>query len=109
MGTISCSYDLFDDKNLHITISDDGAGIDLDKITQKLQKQNIDTQNYTPEQLYRVIFEDSFSTKEDLSDLSGRGVGMSAVKYELEQLKGSVNITSKKDVGTTFEFVIPYK
>jgi two-component system chemotaxis sensor kinase CheA len=109
IGTISCSYDLFDDKNLHITISDDGAGIDIDKIKQKLQKQNIDTQNYSVEQLYSFIFKDSFSTKEDVSDLSGRGVGMSAVKYELDQLNGKVNITSQKDIGTTLEFVIPYK
>ena len=54
-----------------------------------------------------IFFNDNISTKEQVSDISGRGVGMAAVKGELERLNGKVKITSQKNIGTTFEFMIP--
>lgn len=106
LGTISCNFEVMEDK-LHIIIADDGAGIDKEKIKQKLQEKGIDTSNLTDNQIYNHIFDDSLSTKDSVSDISGRGVGMSAVKHECEQLGGEINITSSKDIGTTFEFIVP--
>jgi len=105
-GTISCSYDIIN-SNLQIIISDDGAGIDKDKIKSKLEKKGIETKDLTDSEIYNYIFDDNFTTKEKVSDISGRGVGMGAVKAHLEELDGKVNITSTKDIGTTFEFIVP--
>ncbi len=105
-GSISCSFDI-KDRHLYITVSDDGAGIDLEKIKNKLILKGLDPEQYKKEELYLFLFEDSFSTKEELSDISGRGIGMGAVKEELDKLNGIINITSQIDVGTTFEFIIP--
>ncbi len=106
VGTISCSYEIKDD-NLHIIISDDGAGIDIDKIKEILKSNGIDTSNLSTQDIYKYIFKDSFTTKDEVSQTSGRGVGMSAVKNELDKLNGEVKITSKKYVGTTIEFTVP--
>ena len=54
-----------------------------------------------------MIFNDQFSTKNEVSQISGRGVGMAAVKAEIEKLGGDIIINSQKDKGTTFEFVVP--
>mgnify|MGYP003422299103 FL=1 len=58
-------------------------------------------------EIFKIIFSDKFSTKEEITLTSGRGVGLNVVKNELEKLNGLINITSKKDIGTTFEFIIP--
>lgn len=107
MGTIFCSFKAENDK-LSITISDDGSGIDVDKIKEKLTNKGINTSNLSNEEVYEYIFDDNFSTRDIISDISGRGVGMSAVKGEIEKLEGEIKINSQKDVGTTFEFVVPF-
>jgi two-component system chemotaxis sensor kinase CheA len=59
------------------------------------------------EEIYNYIFKDNFSTKDKVTQTSGRGVGMSAVKTELYKLNGTVKIQSEINVGTTFVFNIP--
>ena len=105
-GSISCSFEV-KDENLHIVISDDGAGINIDTLKEKLDKKGIETQSLTKNEIYNFIFTDNFSTKDEVSNVSGRGVGMSVVKQECEKLGGKILITSQQNVGTTFEFVIP--
>ena len=105
-GTISCSFEM-EDEQLHIVISDDGAGIDIEKLREKLHTQGIETKELTKNEIYNYIFNDNFSTKDEVSSISGRGVGMSVVKYECEKLDGRIEITSEKNIGTTFEFVLP--
>jgi len=105
-GTISCNFEIKEDK-LIIVISDDGAGIDIEKMKEKLKNRGIETQNIDNSEIYNFIFDDNLSTKDEVSSTSGRGVGMSVVKEECEKLNGKVYITSQKNVGTTFEFVIP--
>lgn len=109
-GTISCSFEREDDA-LEIVISDDGAGLDKDKIIQKALKEQIITTHeatrMSDEEMYALIFNDRFSTREEISDISGRGVGMSAVKAELDKLGGRVKINTQKNSGTTFIFTIP--
>ncbi|MFA6137553.1 MAG: ABC transporter substrate-binding protein [Sulfurimonas sp.] len=105
-GTLLCKFEQVGN-TLKIIISDDGMGIDIEKIKEKLESQNRDTTKLTHEEFYNFIFENEFSTKESVTDISGRGVGMSAVKVELDKLGGEVEIKSKKDVGTSFVFVLP--
>jgi two-component system chemotaxis sensor kinase CheA len=106
IGTISCSFEQKND-TLHIIIADDGAGINTQKIKNKLNEKGIETDNLTDNEIFDHIFDDSLSTKDVVCDISGRGVGMSAVKNECKKIGGEINITSSKDHGTTFEFVVP--
>ncbi len=104
IGTISCSFNNDNDK-LQIIISDDGAGIDIKKIKEKISSE-VDTSILTNEEVYDYIFKDNLSTKDIVTDTSGRGIGMSAVKAELDKLNGTVKIQSELNVGTTFVFEI---
>ncbi|WP_320036055.1 ATP-binding protein [Halarcobacter sp.] len=106
IGTISCTISE-DENSLHIIIADDGKGIDIDKVKSKAETLGIDISNMSKDEILELIFEDKFSTAEKISTVSGRGVGMSVVKDELLKLNGTINITTQKEVGTTFEFIIP--
>jgi len=110
-GNISCDVYLKDNSIL-ITISDDGQGIDLDRIKKKAvelgfyDKTTIDLM--ADKDIISLILKDSFSTKEKTDQLSGRGVGLAAVMEELTRLGGSLDIKTQKDNGTVFVFTIPY-
>jgi two-component system chemotaxis sensor kinase CheA len=104
VGTISCTFNNSNDK-LQIIISDDGAGIDIEKIKAQISDK-IDTENLKDEEIFMYIFKDNFSTKNEVTETSGRGFGMSAVKLELEKLNGIVKIQSELNIGTTFVFEI---
>jgi len=94
-----------------ITVRDDGAGIDADKLRQKaLQKGLVDAvtaAEMSPEECLDLIFLPGFSTKEQISDLSGRGVGMDVVRSRIRELNGTVAIDSKVGQGTTFRIRVP--
>ncbi|MCX6076954.1 MAG: ATP-binding protein [Campylobacterales bacterium] len=104
-GTLLCRFEQ-EGTMLKIIISDDGRGIDVEKIKEKLESQNINTTNLTHKEFYNFIFENEFTTKESVTDISGRGVGMSVVKAELDKLGGEVEIKSEKNIGTTFVFML---
>jgi two-component system chemotaxis sensor kinase CheA len=106
IGTISCSIKE-DENNLHFIIADDGAGIDIEKIKEKATQLEIDTDSLSDNEIEALIFNDRFSTKGEVSQTSGRGVGMAVVKYEIEKINGVININSQLNIGTTFEFIIP--
>ena len=92
---------------LVLEISDDGGGINVEKIKAKLASLNYQHNFTTDEELINVIFEPFFSTKDEVSALSGRGVGMSSVKEAAEKLGGKVEIKTEFNVGTTFIFKLP--
>jgi len=102
IGTIACSFNNDNDK-LQIIISDDGAGINIEKIKDKI-KSEIDISNLSDKEVFNYIFKDNLTTKDEVTDTSGRGVGMSVVKSELDKLNGIVKIKSELNVGTTFVF-----
>jgi len=104
IGTISCTFNN-DNNKLQIIISDDGAGINVDKIKAQISDKT-DITTLKDEEVYMYIFKDSLSTKDEVTQTSGRGVGMSAVKSELEKLNGTVKIQSELNIGTTFVFDI---
>lgn len=105
-GRITCSFEE-DDEFLYIYIADDGAGINIEKIKTKLIDKEIDISNLSKQDLYKYIFENSFSTSDEISEISGRGYGMSAVKMELERLNGEYIIDSELTKGTKFTFKLP--
>ncbi len=108
IGKITSNFKI--QKNqLVITISDDGAGISTKKIKQKLSTKGINTNSLSNKEIYGYIFKNNFSTADEVSEISGRGYGMSAVKVELEKLNGTYEIKSELNVGTTFTFNIPIK
>ncbi len=92
-----------------IEIKDDGRGLPKDKILQKAIKNGLVSQenNLTDKEIYNLIFEAGLSTAEEVSDISGRGVGMDVVKRNIESLRGTVEINSKEGEGSTFTIRLP--
>ncbi|MEA1919086.1 MAG: response regulator [Campylobacterota bacterium] len=112
MGTIRCEFTQIDE-TLKIMISDDGAGIDIEKLSLNAQNKKIKTQDeldrMSEEEKLFLIFADNLSTKENLSQTSGRGVGMSALKSEIERLSGTIEIQNTPAKGVNFIFSITLK
>lgn len=92
-----------------IEISDDGRGLDTNRILQKAQERGLvepDTQ-LAERDIFNLIFAPGFSTAEKVSDLSGRGVGLDVVRQNIEQLRGTVDIQSTPGKGSTFRIQLP--
>lgn len=92
-----------------IRIRDDGAGIDKETIRQKAVERNLleEGAEISDQELYSFIFTPGFSTAQVISNVSGRGVGMDVVRNNIESLRGSIDIASKKGEGTTVTLKIP--
>ena len=90
-------------------ISDDGAGINKSAIVKKAIKQGLMNKGdkLSDQEIYHFILADGFTTAEELSQISGRGVGMDVVVSEVKQLGGSLTIDSEEGVGTTFTIRLP--
>ncbi len=95
--------------NIIIQISDDGAGFDVQKIRAKAIQKGLLSPEERPtnEQLYEFIFQPGFSTIEQVSDLSGRGVGMDVVRRNIRALGGTIEVKSKRGQGSTFSIRLP--
>ena len=94
-----------------IMVSDDGKGLDSEKILKKAIEKNLISEehakNLTQTDIYHFITQSGFSTKDEVSDVSGRGVGVDAVKTILKQIGGTLEILSEKDKGATFTLKVP--
>jgi len=92
-----------------IKIVDDGKGLDKDKILEKAIAQGIVNKNQTltNKEIFTLIFAAGLSTADQVSDISGRGVGMDVVKRNIEELRGTVEIDSKEGEGSTFTIRLP--
>lgn len=94
-----------------ITISDDGKGLDKDKIIDKALKKGLIKKNeldkLDDKQIIKLIFKPGFSTSDNVSEISGRGVGMDVVRRNVEKIGGNVDVYTEKDKGTTFIMKIP--
>ena len=94
--------------NIHIDVSDDGAGLPTQKILEKAYANGlVNTMDLTDEQIWPLIMAPGLSTAHLITDVSGRGVGMDVVKQNIEQLNGHINIHSTSGVGTTFSLSLP--
>lgn len=111
-GTIQTNF-YKEENSLIIEIKDDGEGINISKIIQKAIDKNIFTQddikNMNDSEKLMLIFHDKISTKDKASLISGRGVGLSAVKDEVEKLNGKIKIINTPIYGASFKFILPLK
>ena len=110
VGTIRLSASQEGDHIL-LQIEDDGAGMDPEKLKSIAIKRGVIDAEYASRmsdtEAYNLIFAPGFSTKQEISDISGRGVGMDVVKTSITQLNGSVHIHSELGVGTRLEIKVP--
>ncbi|HUX46964.1 MAG TPA: chemotaxis protein CheA [Desulfosporosinus sp.] len=108
LGTII--LDAYHEGNhIAIVISDDGAGLDLDKILSIAVSKGLvgEREELSERDISNLIFLPGFSTADKVTDISGRGVGMDVVKKALNNLGGMVDITTRKGKGTTFTIRLP--
>ena len=93
------------------TIADDGAGVNIEKVKEKALEANLVTQAdlnmMSEDEILNLLFLPGFSTKDVVTDISGRGVGLDAVKFNLANLKGEVSISTVSGTGTTFYLRVP--
>ncbi|MDA1231096.1 MAG: chemotaxis protein CheA, partial [Planctomycetota bacterium] len=96
---------------VHIEVSDDGAGLDLERIRQKAVDAGLvsldKAQLISEADLQNSVFLPGFSTAERVTSLSGRGVGMDVVKSCVEQIGGTIELQTRKDLGTTIRLTVP--
>lgn len=109
-GTITLSASQEGDHIL-LSITDDGAGMDPEKLKQiAISRGVLDPDAATrmsDSEAFNLIFAPGFSTKQQISDISGRGVGMDVVKTSITQLNGTIAIHSEKGVGSRIEIKVP--
>ncbi|NLT63561.1 MAG: chemotaxis protein CheA [Clostridiales bacterium] len=95
---------------IFITISDDGCGLDPEKLLNKAKNNGLLTKPesaYTEKEIFNLILLPGFSTNTNVTEYSGRGVGMDVVRKNIEQVGGTISISSEKGKGTTFTIKIP--
>ena len=110
VGTVILSAEQEGDHIL-LRIQDDGAGMDANVLRRKAVEKGLMDQDaadrLTDNECFNLIFAPGFSTKEQISDVSGRGVGMDVVKTKITQLNGTISIDSFKGEGTTISIKVP--
>ena len=97
--------------HIKITVSDDGRGIQYEKVRQKAIKsfpeQKTEIEKMDEKELQQFLFTSGFSTNDKANELSGRGVGLDVVRTNMEKIKGKIHIKSVENQGTSFELTIP--
>jgi len=94
--------------NIVISISDDGAGLNRERILEKARENNIAvSENPKDEEVWQLIFAAGFSTAAAVTDVSGRGVGMDVVRRNVQSLGGRIDIESRAGQGSTFTIHLP--
>jgi chemosensory pili system protein ChpA (sensor histidine kinase/response regulator) len=94
-----------------ITVSDDGNGINLNKIRARAEAMGLDAELLaaaSEDELLSLIFEPGFSTADRVTDLSGRGVGMDVVRNNLKLIRGDIRVDTTEGRGTTFTLTVPF-
>lgn len=98
-----------DSGNVVVEVSDDGRGLNRDRILNKAIERGLITsgEGMSDPEIYQLIFEPGFSTAEQLTSLSGRGVGMDVVKRSIEALRGVITLNSQPGQGTLTQMRLP--
>ncbi len=94
---------------IFIELRDDGAGINVDAVRKKATEAGLIARDavLTDAELFEFIFHPGFSTKAEVTEISGRGVGMDIVKTHIARLRGEIKVTSESGKGTCFQLVLP--
>jgi chemotaxis protein histidine kinase CheA len=92
-----------------IVVSDDGAGIPVEKVKAKAQRLGLLSEEATEDEVFGVLFHPGFSSREasEVDDLAGRGVGLDVVRRNITALRGSIQVDSVRGRGTTFTICLP--
>ena len=90
-----------------ITVSDDGKGINPDIIKKSAEKKGISTEGMSDKEIIHLIFHPGFSTAQEVTNVSGRGVGMDVVQSKISQLGGTIELQSEVNIGSTFTINLP--
>ena len=95
--------------NIAVEVTDDGAGLDKDRIVAKARSRNLIGPNdsLTDEQIHDLIFLPGFSTAEKTTDVSGRGVGMDVVRRNVKELGGKIELRTERGKGSRFVITLP--
>ena len=100
-----------DRDNVIIELSDDGAGINVDKVKKKAIEKGLIAKEaadaLTPDEAIDLLFQPGFSTADKITDISGRGVGLDVVKRSIEALKGTIKVETNPGKGSRFELLLP--
>ncbi|MGB3137371.1 MAG: ATP-binding protein, partial [Nodosilinea sp.] len=109
-GTIAISAQQHNSRTI-ITIRDDGGGIAVEKIRDRARQMGLDEgllAAASSQELLSLIFEPGFSTASEVTDLSGRGIGMDVVRSKLKDIRGDIQVDTQPGEGTTFTISIPF-
>jgi len=100
-----------DHSQIRISISDDGQGIDINKVAETAINNNLlsksELNSMSMQEITDLIFRSGVSTKQIITDVSGRGVGLDVVKVNIANINGHVNVKTEANTGTTFELRVP--
>jgi len=100
-----------DRDNVIITVEDDGQGIDIESVRKKAVEKGLVTpdeaRTLSRDEIIDFLFQPGFSTAVEITDISGRGVGLDVVRTTLESLHGKIKVESREGGGTTFELLLP--
>lgn len=109
-GKITCYVAIVEDV-IKLTITDDGAGINLDALREKIIATGLysakEVQALSNDEVAKFIFMDNFSTQQEITELAGRGIGLSAVQSETQKIGGNVIVKTVAGQGTQFIFTLP--
>ncbi|MDD2510043.1 MAG: chemotaxis protein CheA [Syntrophomonas sp.] len=97
--------------NVYIEVEDDGAGINIKRVMEKAVEKGIislkEAELMSPEEAIQILFNPGFTTTENITDVSGRGVGLDVVKTKIESLSGEIFVDSRPGQGTRFKIKLP--
>lgn len=111
LGKVTLSFNSTESRHLEIIISDDGIGIDLDKVRSAALKSGMiakdSLEKISTQEILSLIFQSGVTTSQIITDISGRGLGLAIVREKVEKLGGSVSVNSQPNIGTTFRLFLP--
>ena len=107
-GTIEIVLKI-EENGLFLSVKDDGKGIDPEKLRAKAIEKNLISaeKNLTEKEMLDLIFLHDFSTRDEVTEVSGRGIGLDAVKTMVENVNGKIDVKNHESLGTTFEVFLP--
>lgn len=107
-GTITIRA-VHEGRNIIIEVSDDGAGLDRQRIIDVAQRKGLiaESERLPDQDVYQLIFESGLTTASQVNDMSGRGLGMDIVRRNVQALRGTVQVTSQRGVGATVRIRLP--
>jgi two-component system chemotaxis sensor kinase CheA len=100
----------YEGNEILIAVKDDGAGINKEQVLKKAEEKGLLTippEKMTDKEIFALLFEPGFSTAKQVTDISGRGVGMDVVRKNIERLRGAIDVESEFNKGTTVTLRIP--